>query len=337
MARGKSAFVVGNDFTLPVMFEQLDPDYIDEVKNDPSMSPLQFAREYVSVWTGSSENSLVQLKDLEKCRVLTKAEFSAVKKGDHKYVISVDVARSERKKSATTAIAIFKISPRGNGTYYKQLVNLHTYKGNMHFEDQSIYIKDLVEKYGASMVCVDGNGLGRGLIDYLVKEDKYRSYSVVNDDSYDKYKLPNSLPLIFNVMSNTKQTNSSDIHNNFMAVISNHNLKLLISDSIMKEKIKGRTQEDKMEKLEKLAEELAPHIETGYFVDEVMNLIYVAEGNRTKVKQVSRNMDKDRYSAVSYGLWYIYLEEEKNQQRKKQTFNARGMMAVKKAKNKVFS
>ncbi|MGA9219596.1 MAG: hypothetical protein WBZ57_00220, partial [Pseudomonas graminis] len=327
----KSAFVIGNDFSLPVMFEQLDPDYIEDVRSDPSMSPLQFAREYMSVWTGSSENSLVQLKDLEKCRVLTDAEFSFTKgKFDHKYVISVDVARSEKKNTATTAIAIFKIIPRGNGTFWKQLVNLHTYKGRMHFEDQAIYIKELVEKFQASMVCVDGNGLGRGLIDYLVKEDKYRSYSVVNDDSYDKYKLPNSLPLVFNVMSNTKQTNASDMHNNFMTVIQTHDLKLLISEQTLKEKAKNKDQE-------KLAEILAPHIETSNFVDEVMNLIYVAEGNKTKVKQVSKQMDKDRYSAVSYGLWYIYLEEQKNKERKRETFDAQGFFAVKKAKHKIWS
>lgn len=331
MARGKSAFIIGNDWTLPVMFEQLDPDYIEEVRNDPSVSPLSFAREYMSVWTGSSENSLVQLKDLEKCRVLTDAEFTFTKsKQESLYMISVDVARSERKNGvATTAIAIFKMIPRGNGTYIKHLVNLHTYKGNMHFEDQSIYIKELVEKFNASMVCVDGNGLGRGLIDYLVKEDKYRSYSVVNDDSYDKYKLPNSLPLIFNVMSNTKQTNASDMHNNFMAVISNHDLKLLVSEQILKEKARNKDQE-------MLSEKLAPHIETSNFVDEVMNLIYVAEGNKTKVKQVSRQMDKDRYSAVSYGLWYIYLKEQENQERKRETFDATGFFAVKKARNKIW-
>lgn len=328
MARGKSAFVIGNDFELPVMFEQLDPDYIEEVRNDPSMSPLQFAREYMSVWTGSSENSLVQLKDLERCRVLTSAEFNSVK-GDHKYIISVDVARSERKNTATTAIAIFKLMPRGNGQYFKHLVNVHTYKGNMHFQDQSIYIKELVDKFSASMVCIDGNGLGRGLLDYLVKEDKYPSYSVVNDDgTYAKYKLPNSLPLIFNVMSNTKETNASNIHNNFMAVISNHDLKLLVSDSVIKEKSKEKD-------YEKLSEQLAPHVETGLFVDEVMNLIYEARGNKTIVKRVSKSMEKDRYSAVSYGLYYIYLEEQKNQQRKREVFDATAFMAIKKPKTKI--
>jgi hypothetical protein len=328
MARDKSAFVIGNDYTLPVMFDQLDPDYIEEVRNDPSMSPLQFAREYMSVWTGSSENSLVQLKDLEKCRVLTNAESQAIK-GDHQYIISVDVARSENKNRATTAVAIFKIIPRGNGTYIKHLVNLLTYKGNMHFEDQSIFIKELVEKYNASMVTIDGNGLGRGLIDYLVKEDKYRSYSVVNDNTYDKYKLPNSLPLVFNVMSNTKQTNASDMHNNFMTVISNHDLKMLQAESVIKERSKEK---DSV----KLGEMLVPHVETSLFVDEVMNLIYVAEGNRTKVKRVSRQMEKDRYSAVSYGLWYIYLKEKENQERKRETFDATGFIAIKKANYKVF-
>lgn len=328
MAREKSAFVIGNDFSLPVMFEQLDPDYIDEVKNDPSMSPLQFAREYMSVWTGSSENSLVQLKDLEKCRVLTNAEFGSIK-GDHQYIISVDVARSERSNRATTAIAVLKITPRGNGTYIKHLVNVHTYRGNMHFEDQSIYIKELVEKFNASMVCVDGNGLGRGLVDYLVKEDKYRSYSVVNDDSYDKYKQPNSLPLIFNVMSNTKQTRASDMHNNFMTVISNHDLKLLVSESVIKEKTREKD-------FEKLGEMLVPHVETSLFVDEVMNLIYIAEGNGTKVKRVSTQMEKDRYSAVSYCLWYIYLKEQENHHRKRETFDAKGFVAVKKANYKIW-
>lgn len=324
-----SAFVIGNDYLLPVMFEQLDPDYIEEVRNDPSMSPLQFAREYMSVWTGSSENSLVQLKDLEKCRVLPQAEFSAVGKGDHRYIISVDVARSEKKNTATTAIAIFKLIPRGNGTFFKQLINVHTYKGNMHFEDQSIYIKELVEKFDASMVVIDGNGLGRGLVDYLVKEDRYPSYSVVNDDTYDKYKLPNSLPLIFNVMSNTKETSASNIHNNFMAVISNHDLKMLVSEQVIKEKFKNKD-------AEKTAELIVPHFETSQFIDEVMNLTYEARGNKTVVKQVSKQMDKDRYSAVSYGLYYIYLEEQKNQQRKRETFDATGFFAVKKAKYKIW-
>lgn len=330
MARGKSAFVIGNDYSLPVMFEQLDPDYIQDVKNDPSMSPLQFLREYQSIWTGSSENSLVQLKDLEKSRVITSAEFASVR-GDHKYVISVDVARSERKASNTTAIAIFKLMPRGNGTYFKHLVNVHTYKGNMRFSEQAIYIKELVEKFNASMVCIDANGLGSGLVDELIKEDKYASYSVVNDETYDKYRLPNSKPLIFNIKSNTKETSASAIHNNFMTVIRDIDLKLLVHENTVKDKSR------KKEFDEEFVAKLVPHVETTNFIDEVMNLIYEESNGKTKVSRVSKTMDKDRYSAVSYGLYYIYLEEQKHKERKRQTFEATGFIAIKKPKSKYWN
>ena len=329
MANGKSAFVVGNGWELPVMFEQLDENYVEEVKDDPSVSPLQFAREYESIWTGSSEDSLVQLKDLNSCRVLTDPEFEA-KKGDHEYIISVDVARSQRKGSATTMIAIFKIIPRGDGTYFKQLVNLFTYVGNMHFEDQSIFLKEQVDKYNASMLVIDGNGLGRGLLDFLVKEDKYPSYSVVNDNSYDDYKLPNSLPLIFNISSNTSETNASDIHNNFMTAIANHDLKLLVTESTIKSELSERDPEKAMERL-------MPHIETNLFVDEVMNLKYEARGNRTVVKSVSSSMGKDRYSAISYGLFYIYLKEKKNNIVNRSKFNPLDFIAVRKPNFKVRS
>lgn len=329
MAVGKSAFVIGNDFHLPVMVDQLDPDYIEEVRGSPSMSPMQFAREYMSIWTGSSDNSLVQLEDLESCQVLTEAEFKA-KRGDHKYIISVDVARSERRRTATTAIAVFKLIPRGNGTYIKHLVNVHTYKGPMHFKDQSIYIKELVEKFDASMVVIDGNGLGRGLIDYLVKEDKYPSYYVVNDDTYNKYRMPNSLPLIFNMMSNTKETSASKINNNFMTSIANHDLKLLVSEREIKEKINEKNHEE-------MTEKILPYIETKLFIDEVMNLSYEARGNNTVVKQISGQMDKDRFSAVSYGLYYIYLKERKNQSKNRGSIDISDFFAVKKANYKIWN
>lgn len=331
-----SAFVIGNDFNLPVMFEQLDADYIEDVKNDVTMSPLQFAREYMSIWTGSSENSLVQLKDLERCQVLTEAEFEISKKiKDAMYIISVDVARSEKKTSATTAIAVFKIIPRGNGTFIKHLVYLSTYKGNMNFESQSVHIKALADKYNASMVVVDGNGLGKGLVDEMLKEDKYPSYSVVNDSTYDKYKQPNSLPLLFSITSNSSETRASDIHNLFMATISNHDLKLLVSESSAKEKLPRKIREENYEETQKL---LMPHVETRLFIDEVMNISYNTTGkNQTSIKLISRRMGKDRYSAISYGLFYIGMLEKENKKKKRETFDTDSFIAIKRGKYKIFN
>lgn len=293
-------------------------------------------REYISQWTGSSDNSLVQLQDLEKCRVLDKPEFEKAvsrAKNQSEYIIAVDVARSQGKQNATTAIAVFKITDRGNGKYVKWLVNLETYSKDMHFDSQGLYIKELVEKYDAKMLIVDGNGIGSGLVDVLVKEDKYPSYSVVNDDEgqYDGYKLPNSIPILYNLKSTRKETKASDIHNNFMRVIKNHDLKILLPELDLRESRKYKSLKD-----DSLAQSrmLKPFVETSLFVDEVMNLTYEERAGGTTVKRVSNKMDKDRYSAVSYGLYYIYMLEQENQKKKREVVDATGFLAIKQAKFK---
>src|SRR5690606_35031198 len=109
----------------------------------------------------------------------------------------------------------------------------------------------------------------------------------------------------------------------------NHDLKVLVSESVIRDKIKTKD-------YEKMGEIMLPYIETSLFVDEVMNLKYEAQGNKTKVSRISKQMEKDRYSAVSYGLFYIYLLERENQKKRKETIDARGFMAIKKPKYKVF-
>ena len=83
------------------------------------------------------------------------------------------------------------------GESYKSLVNIKTFSDE-HFEDQAIKIKQLYYKYKARRVIIDGNGLGIGLIDYMIKQqidsatgDIYPPFGVYNDDEgyYKKYQL----------------------------------------------------------------------------------------------------------------------------------------------------
>jgi hypothetical protein len=55
------------------------------------------------------------------------------------------------------------------GESYKSLVNIFTFSDE-HFEDQAIKIKKLYYKYKARRLVIDGNGLGIGLIDYMIKQ-----------------------------------------------------------------------------------------------------------------------------------------------------------------------
>jgi len=79
-------------------------------------------------------------------------------------VLSVDVGR----KGCDSVICVFKVTPQAQGPAIKSLVNIYT-MSDTHMEDQAIMIKKLYYRYKARTVVIDGNGVGLGLVDYMVK------------------------------------------------------------------------------------------------------------------------------------------------------------------------
>lgn len=313
MARGENSYILGCGFELPVMHEQLELDFINGLKRKDTFNPLSFAREYESVWTGSSDKSLVPYDVLNECRILEKYE-DKINSKKAMYVLSYDVARSEGRANANSALVVIKCIPLGNGTYSKHVVNIFSFEGT-HFLEQAKFLKKKVNEYKASVLIVDSNGLGKGLIDYLVTEVcDNPPYSVINDSRYDSFKTSNSIPMLYALNSSSKENKASDIHNLFINSIANKKVKFLTTESQAKTK-------SNINDSEKLSEEMIPFIMTDLLVDEIMNLEYKQTGNDTQVKQISNAIPKDKFSALEYGLWYIHLEEKRNQTRKTQTFD----------------
>lgn len=211
----------------------------------------------------------------------------------------------EGNANAQSALVVIKLIPKGDGTYSKHVVNIYTFEGT-HFREQALFLKQKVNDFRARILVVDANGLGQGLIDQLVLEiDSNPPYEVVNDERYAKFKTANSIPMIFAIKSQSKDTNSSDIHNLFIRWVGNNQIKFLESESQAKARFKNKDDS-------KLAEYLRPYIMTDFLQEEIMNLEYKQSGHRTEVKQVSKSIQKDRFSALEYGLFWVYLEEQKN-------------------------
>jgi hypothetical protein len=55
-----------------------------------------------------------------------------------------------------------------------------------------------------------------------------------------------------------------------------------------------------------------PYLLTDNLCEEIMNLQYKQNGNETKIERVSKAIQKDKFSSLLYGLYWIYLEEKKN-------------------------
>lgn len=313
MIDGKSSILLISSYEMAVRFGTLRLEEVQEKIDSATYSPLAFDREYRSIFTGSSESSLVSSEDINDARILDSPEHKAgsTKDGSY-YILSYDVARSEGSQNAQSALVVMKAVPRGDGTYSRHVVNIYTMEGT-HFKNQAIFLKQKVEEFKASMLVIDSNGLGQGVVDYLVTEiDENPPYSVVNDDRYKSYNTPNSIPMLFLVSAQSRGTKNADIVNRFMTNIKVGDIKLLKSEVVAR----GLTNEKDGTKL---AEFLLPFVQTDRMVDEIMNLEYVQKGTTTTVRAVSTAIEKDRYSALAYGNFYIYLQEQKESKRNSRT------------------
>lgn len=311
MINGKSAFCIGNSYELPCMHNQLDIDFVEELKESPTFSIMDFMREYESVWTGSSSDSLVADDKLNDCRNLGIAEWEHCGDKDVEYVLAYDVARNEGDANANSCLVVIKITPKGNGDYYKEIVNIFSMEGT-HDLLQAKFLKEKVKEFKARILVVDANGLGSGVVDQLVlKIDDNPPYKVVNDERYDKYAQPDSIPILFALKSQNKETRDGDMVNNFMKLFNKKGVRLLKSPH---EGIKEleKKHKKKIKDSDDIVHYQLPYVTTDILCEEIMNLRYKQAGNSTKAEQISKRIKKDKFSALLYGLYWVHLEEQKN-------------------------
>lgn len=312
MLNGKSAFCIGNSYELPCMYGQLDIDFIEELRESPTYSILDFMREYQSIWTGSSSDSLVSDDKLNKCRVVKLPEWEHCGNKDVQYILSYDVSRSEGSENALSCLVVIKLTPANNGNFVKEIVNLFSMEGQ-HSMLQAKFLKEQVKLFNPTILCVDANGLGVAVVDNLVLDigDGNPPYSVINDERYDKYKLDNSLPILYALKSQNKETRDSDMINNFMQIFNKLDIGLL---KVPHEGIKEieKKYRHKIKDTEESVRLEAPYYATNALCEEIMNIKYKMMGTETREERVSKRILRDRYSALKYGLWIVYLEEQKN-------------------------
>ena len=319
MVNGKSAFCLGNSYELPCLHGQLDIDFIEELRESPTYSIMDFMREYQSIWTGSSSDSLVSDDKLKKSRIVGVAEWEHCGDDKIEYCLAYDVSRNEGDANALSCLVVIKMTPKDNGDYLKEIVNIFSMEGQ-HSLLQAKFLKQKVREFKARILVIDNNGLGVSVTDQLVLDlnDGNPPYSVVNDSDYDKYKLNNSIPMVFALKAQNKETKNSDMINHFMQVFNKLDIGLLKTEhegiKSLEKKLKHKIKDS-----EELSNAQIPYILTSNLCEEILNLTYKQAGSETRIDRVSRSIQKDKFSALMYGLYWIYLQEKKNKIKKRNT------------------
>ena len=316
-----SAIVLGGTWRVPVMEKLLRKSFIEELKLDGTYNDSSFAREYESEWSGDAENAFFSAEKFDKHRVLLQPEYEYSGRSTKSafYVLGIDVGR----KGCTSEVCVFKVTPQAQGSSLKTLVNLYTWDEE-HFEAQAINIKKLFYKYKARQVVIDANGLGIGLVDFMVKDqidpetgELLPNFGVSNDEEnfYKQFRTADTeIDAMYLIKANAPI--NTEAHSYVQTQLSSGKIKFLIDENQAKVKLMSTKMGQQMDN-DKRAEYLKPFTLTTILREQMLNLVEENEGVNIILKQSSRSIKKDKFSAFEYGLYYIKQEEDKKKRRKK--------------------
>ena len=321
----EKAFIMGGTWRIPVLVKLLDRTFLQDLQRDGTYNEASFDREYESKWSGTAENAFFNGETFDNHRILKQPEYEhSGRSSVHSYyIISVDVGR----KGCDSVVCVWKVTPQSMGPAIKSLVNIYTIS-DAHFEDQAKKLKTLYYKYKARRLVIDANGLGIGLVDYMVKpQDNLETgehfpdfgvYGGTQEDAQEEYKKYRTNETEEDAMYLIKASApiNSEAHANAQTQLNAGKVKLLIDERIAKVKLLETTAGKKMTP-EKRAEYLKPFTLTSILKEEMMNLREENEGINIILKQANKGIKKDKFSAFEYGLYYIKIEEESKKKKKK--------------------
>lgn len=297
MANLKGKIVIGSDWQLACSYGrgETKSQLLDK---KAKLSPTFFALNYESKWVGASANALVDINKVMNLRVLPKPDIKPDK--NYQYLVSMDVARSSKDSNNQSSIAVlkYKKGKRGNVTNMK-LVNLINLPNGLNFTAQTVELKRIANLYKPEVVVVDCNGIGSAIRDEALKstldpitgEDLGCWDTINTDDEPEEDKAPKILYAL------TAQGINSDIIVSFIDAIESEKLQLLDKKSNEDYDAQDRDNFNTM---------ILPHIQTDFLLEEIANLkLKVGQNGKYQIEQVTSRVNKDRYSAVAMGTWYI--------------------------------
>lgn len=314
------AFCFGGDFRIPVMHGLLSADKVKEKLKNSSYKLESFLREYMSVWSGGSEDSYYSYELISQCRKLVRPEFKPeVNFKDGFYVMAVDVARFEGDQTVALIFKVYTVGER----YKIHLVNIKL-MNSTHFKDQAIYIKQMDNLFDFKTIVMDINGNGAGLADYLIDEQNengeyYQPYGFLNKNKYSNTEKRFSVKKLYGIEAN-RQFNS-ECFTNAHLILSLKRVSLLINERQARRYFGKYKSWNKLNPV-KQANKLIPYAQTTKLQDQLSNLKANLDNNSSIVlTMIKKSTRKDLVSAFIYGLYYINEVEEEEKRSRNRKYN----------------
>ena len=317
-----NSFVFGCDYRVPTLHGLLDRTYINKLKMSPSYNEESFAREYMSIWSGASDESWFNFDKLMKYRKIKNPETHAINRQNPNefYLLSVDVGRLNDQ----TVCCVFRVNVLKD-KYYCTLVNIFVLGRTPEtkpFSVQAVDLKKIIRDFKPRDVVIDTNGLGVGLADEMIRThydelgNLLPAYGFTNDDDYKKIQPKDAINILYGIKANGPL--NSKIHGNAYSRISSGMCRFLIKEQEAKSALLATKIGQKMTTEQRVVR-LMPHEMTTKLFEEMANLRLKRTGASLDIvlEQINPRFPKDKYSAFAYGLWRIKEIEEEHYKKKR--------------------
>ena len=138
------------------------------------------------------------------------------------------------------------------------------------------------------------------------------------NDEDNKYKNMKTDDTIIDAMYIMKanQALNSEMYAYCQSEINSGRVNFLVDESIAKNKLLSQAQGKKMSQSQR-ADYLMPFVQTSILKDQMLNLVYENDGAHIILKQASKKIKKDKFSALIYGLYYCKLQEDARSKKRK--------------------
>lgn len=321
----REAIAFGGDYRISVAEGLLNLDDIRTTQADATYDASSFEREFASVWSGSVEGSFFDPDRFERRRDIEKAEWERngrLSQDNSYYVMGVDVGRF----GCTTEAVILRVD-RNRDTHVstKRVVNIYTFEEE-HFGKQAIQLKKLYARYGCKAMLVDGNGIGAGLVDFLVVDQEdpdtgntLYNMGIINSvdtdlERYKKFETENTIHNSVYVVKMNRQSNS-ELYAYTQSQLLSGKIHFLIPYQVAEGNLVATKKGRELSKSQR-ENFLKPYRQTDFLKNQILNLVEKEDLGLIVLKQANTRVKKDKFSALIYALLWCKMEEEKAKSKK---------------------
>lgn len=322
----------------------LSRDAVQDEMSESDFNEMTWAMEMEGMWPGSIEGSFFELDMLSQSRRLDYAmmpdDKSILLKSDkhiriptkidgEKRLLVTDIAlmASNKNQNDASARMILQLLPASGGRYITNVVYIESGEGE-HTEDQALRLRKLFDMYSCDYLVIDAKGVGFGVCDSLVRDviDNETGYiypalsCINNQDWADRCINKNARKALW-VINATQKFNSECaimLRDSFRS----GRVNLLVTEydgESMLEKIPAYSKLSLEEKLEMQL----PYINTTLLNVELVNLSHEEiDGGTVRISKGKSRVRKDRYSALSYGIWVANEIAEKETVKRKRSMSS---------------